>query len=198
MSYESEPSALLVHLFEEHILKYGEPDLYYRFDSSNSNIGAVLPYLDVFVWEATADVPVTTFTTIGMADRGMEGVDYRAELHFTIRGTLTEEECAEVAIFLCNLAAYPFLQTTHFDYYHLVSPAVTIPKFGSCRWGLFHPSFTDGGWDAIEHKGTTVRLFNFIPLTDTEVEMAKSKGVHSLLNWMYDHHIDIFADRPIA
>jgi len=198
MPHDSEPSPLLVHVFEEHILNYGEPDLFYRFDATNSGIGDVLPYLDVFVWEATEEVPVTTFSTVGMADRAMVGTDFRAELHFTIRGTRTDEDCSEVASFLANLAAYPFLQSTFFDYYHLVCPAVAIPHFGSCRWGLFHPSFSDGGWDAVVYKGTAVRLFNFVPLTDTEVEMAKSKGVHALLNWMYDQDVDIFSDRQIV
>ncbi len=198
MNDEKEPSPILVHLFEEHILQYGEPDLYYRFDQNNSSISNVLPYLDVFVWEATEEVPVTTFSTVGMSDRAMDGAAFRCEIHFTVRGSLNEEECAEVAAFLANLAAYPFLQSTHFDHYHLVSPAVSIPKFHACRWGLFHPAFGQDGWDSTEYQGTVIKILNFVPLTETEVEMSKAKGVNAMLDWMYDRKVDIFTDRPIA
>lgn len=186
-----DPSPLLRHVFEEHVNRYGDPDIVYHFGGDADPADR----MDAYVWQASPSVPVTTFTTLGMSDRAMTGCDHRCELHWTIRGRLNEETEKAAAAFLANLAAFPFATRTHFDYWHLLPSLPEIPAFGLCSAGLFHPTFVEGGWDRTTFGTLTIRILNFVPLTSAEANEARTKGVNALLARLQSEGIDIFSNR---
>lgn len=188
-----EPSELLRKVFAAHTENYGDPDVQFHFDQQNSTLTA-LNYLDVFVWEPTEEIPMTTFSTIGMAERAMPECPHRTEIHWTLRGKLTEAQEEEAAVFLLNLAALPFVKNTFLDHWHVL-PNLRIPHFGGCSAGLMHPSFVDGGWDHLHAENTIVKFLNFVPLTQSELDMARTMGVRRMLNALYESQTDIFSDR---
>jgi hypothetical protein len=186
----AEPSELLRRVFDEHTQHYGDPDMHYPFESEKSVFGR----LDVFTWHPHDAIPMTTFTTIGMADHIMNGCDHRCEIHLTMRKKLPEEEESEAAACLANLAAFPFLKKTFFDYWHIV-PGLRIPGFAKCPFGLFHPALTKDGWDTIALGNLKIKILNLIPITIQENGMAIQSGVNKMLDDLYAHHVDIFSDR---
>jgi hypothetical protein len=190
----AEPSELLRHVFDAHEKNYGEPDMHYPFDPVMVDGQPVVERLDVFVWRPNTEVPMTTFSTIGMSGKKMPGVDHRCEIHFTVRGRLTENEESETARVLANLAVYPFLQKTYFDYWHIL-PHLEMPKFFKCSAGIFHPAFTKDGWDTIESQNDKIKILNLVPITPQERATAQTAGVSPMLNALYDHRVDIFSDR---
>lgn len=186
-----DPSPLLRHVFSEHVLRYGDPGMLYHFGEG----GDPSDPLDVYVWQAEPDIPVTTFSTLGMSDRAMTGCAHRCELHWTIRGKLGEAKESDAAAFLANISMFPFLEGTHFDYWHVLPKLPTLPSFPSCSSGLFLPSFVDGGWDHTMFGITTIKLLNFVPLTAAECEEARTKGVTALLSRLQAERVDLFSDR---
>lgn len=186
-----DPSPLLRQVFSEHVLRYGDPDMLYHFGED----GDPSVRLDVYVWQVKPDIPVTTFSTLGMSDRAMTGCEHRCELHWTIRDKMEDHEEADAAAFLANLATFPFLKGTYFDFWHVLPMLPTLPSFPSCSAGLFHPSFVDGGWDALSAGITTVKILNFVPLTAEECHEARTMGVNALLSRLQTERVDLFVDR---
>ncbi len=190
----TEPSELLRHVFDEHTNHYGDPDIHYPFDAAVVDGKKVLDRLDVFAWHPHAEIPMTTFSTVGMADRPMTGCGHRCEIHLTLRAKLPAEDESEIAACLANLAAFPFLTKTFFDYWHIV-PDLHIPSFSLCSAGLFHPALTQNGWDMIAFENLSIKILNLIPITPEENDMAEKLGVDKMLDYLYDNKIDIFSGR---
>jgi hypothetical protein len=186
-----EPSERMRYIFDAHVSQYGDPDIQFEFQKGASNI---FNRLDVFLWEPTGQIPMTTFSTAGMADLEMKGVSHRCEIHWTIRGLLTEKEEADCAQFLAVLAEYPFLKNAPLDHWHIIS-RVAIPAFPKCSHILFHPTFVKEGWDKIEFKGQTIKILNMVPITDEENKIAVNSGVDTLLDRLFSSQTDIFSDR---
>lgn len=191
IKHSADPSELMRHIFEEHVSHYGDPDLQFEFQKGVSNI---FNRLDVFVWEPSDQIPMTTFSTAGMADLEMNGVSHRCEIHWTIRGRLNKKEGADCAQFLTVLAEYPFLKNVPLDHWHIIS-RVAIPSFPKCSHILFHPTFVKDGWDKIEFKGRIIKILNMVPITDEENKIAVSDGVNTLLDRLFSSQTDIFSDR---
>ena len=101
----AEPSELLRRVFDAHTQHYGDPDMHYPFESEKS----VFARLDVFAWHPHDEIPMTTFTTIGMADHEMQGYEHRCAIHMTIRkmgnssGDIVQHEIKENALRRMNL-----------------------------------------------------------------------------------------------
>jgi hypothetical protein len=190
----AEPSKLLRHVFSEHTEYYGDPDMHYPLDAAIVHGEPIIDRLDIFVWHPNDENPMTTFSTVGMSDKSMHGCDHRSEIHLSVRGNLSEKAESAVSAYLANLAVFPFLNHTFFDYWHVV-PHLRLPHFSRCSWGLFHPALTKNGWDTIGFGDLKIKLLNLIPITTEENEMAKSSGVNKLLDHLYDNHKDIFSDR---
>lgn len=187
----ADPSDLIRYVFGEHVKNYGDPDLQFQFDTNGSNL---LSRLDVFVWQPTNKIPMTTFSTMGMADTPMKGVTYRCEIHWIIRGTLSDTEQSECASFLANLAEYPFKKNTFLDHWHII-PNLPIPEFNNCSNILFHPTFITGGWDNMEWNTCLIKILNLVPITNEENKLAVRSGVNVMLDYLYKSQIDIFSDR---
>ncbi len=190
-----DPSPLLKHVFEEHVRRYGDPDTIYHFGTAAAGETPAFERLDVYVWRPTGDVPVATLTTLGLSDRVMKGCSHRAEIHWTVRGGLSDDDESAAAAFLANLAAYPLLRRSFLDFWHLIPHAGAIPCFPSCSSLLFHPTFVEGGWDRLEFGGADIRLLNLVPLTPLECEEAMARGVNVLMARLYAEETDLFFDR---
>jgi len=186
-----DPSDLVRAVFEEHIKHYGDPDLQFQFNRGNSQF---FNRLDIFLWKPTDRIPMTTFSTMGMADVPMEGLTFRCEIHWTIRGKLSEVENSEAAAFLANLADYPFKKNTGLDHWHIIQN-LAIPKFHKCSNVLFHPRFTNEGWDKIAWNSNEIKILNMVPITNEERQMALRSGINSMLDHLYESRSDIFSDR---
>lgn len=189
------PSQLLKAVFDEHCRQYGEPTMHYAFPPALAAGECRLDPLDVFIWRATPECPVSTFSTIGMSDRAMPGAEHRAEIHLSVRGGMSPNEEQALAVLLANLAIYPFRHEACFDWFHLWTLGRPLPVFSRCRHGLFHPALSPDGWDQMRPEGERVKILNFIPLTDEEHERAREESVDALLNFLYARGVDIFSDR---
>ena len=160
-------SPIVRRVYREHIDRLGEPDrsiVYEDHDERPSRI-------EIFVWHASPERDVTIFSTIGMAAAPMSGASHRAELHFVIRRErqLDPATVGETSTFLANLAIYPFVNKTFFDWFHKVRGPV--PLFPGAAGVLFHPRFVETGWDTIEFDGVPVKILNVVPISQDEYQM---------------------------
>ena len=146
--------------------------------------------------EASADVDVTTFATIGMAASPMSGADHRAELHFSIRCHADSTSVGEISMFLANLAIHPFLNATFFDWWHKVRDPGPIPLFESATAVLFHPRILEAGWDTIGLDGTSVKILDVVPITPDEYRCTRSR-ICSIIG-PTSELICLYRDKPSA
>ena len=190
-------SKLVAKVYREHIDHFGEPDKSLRFGEETCVEGEehIPSLLDIFIWLPDKNIDITTFSTIGMSDKPMNGADYRVELHFAIRQNLQDNEISKTSTFLANLAVYPFLRDTFFDWYHILSNPLIIPNFKTANTILFLPAFVENGWDTIQSENQTVKILNAVPITDTEKGIVKNEGVNALYSYFETEQIDIFAGR---
>jgi hypothetical protein len=179
-------SPIVREVYREHIEHFGEPDqsIVYEDQAAPSDRPN---RIDIFVWNASADADITTFSTIGMAATPMRGARHRAELHFSIRCELDRHVIGETSKFLANLAIHPFLNNVYFDWWHKVREPGSIPLYSHASAILFHPKFVDTGWDTIEFEGTSVKILNVVPITPDEYEMRP-------LSRLFDHWAEIGID----
>ena len=191
------PSDLVRYVYLQHIDRFGEPEACWRYGDGTVKEGEehFPSRIDVMIWRAGEEVNITTFSTIGMADKPMVDCDFRAELHFAVRGALTEEQERKVASFLANLATYPFYYKNHLDWWHTMRNPGTIPYYSAGMGLLFHPRFVEDGWDSIDYNGQEVRLLNAIPITQSERQLIREKGVNALLDEWSATGMDIFTVR---
>jgi hypothetical protein len=185
-------SPLLCHVYREHLEHFGEPDDSIVFDNPPPPDDTFPARVEVLIWHPAEDCDVTTFATIGLADRPMEGVTHRAELHFGIRAHLAPEEHRRVARFMANVAMYPFYHHTHFDWWHRMRAPGAIPQFPSCSTLFFHPKFVSEGWDTIEFGDFEIRLLNLIPTMQAEYELG---SVDVMLDYLAEREVDLLLPR---
>jgi len=183
-------SPIVRQVYRAHIERYGEPDRSIVYEDHDPPDGR-LARIDIFVWPPSAHEDVTIFSTIGMAASPMVGANHRAELHFPIRGRFDAATVGEMSLFLANLAMYPFLNATFFDWYHRVPRAGLIPLFSSATSVLLHPKFVDTGWDTIEFDDVLVRILNVVAITPNEQQM----NIFDLMDHWTNSGIDVFAPR---
>ncbi len=188
------PSPLDSAVFEALVERFGEPGWRARFDAGGS-ASAAPPVLDLFVWAPDAAADVTHFATVGMCDRAIPQAPYRAEIHLSRRGAVTEEERDAIAAFLAGLAAYPFVSGRPVDWWHTLGGTGAVPGFGTCSAVLFHPAFVIGGFDRLVHDGVEVRILNAVPITDEERTTAERLGVPTLLERMHADGVDFLSGR---
>ena len=195
---QTAPSELVRAVYHGHVDHFGEPDHSIRFGDGTNREGEehFPPLIDVMIWRPDDEVDIGTFSTIGMAERPLNDAEYRVELHFSIRGmTFSEEEEHQVALFLANLATYPFHFRTRIDWWHSLRDAGQIPLFSEGMSVPFHPSFDAHEWDTITHGEQVVRLLNVVPITPTERELKNTSGLDALFDHWSDREIDLFAPR---
>jgi hypothetical protein len=191
------PSQIVKSVYKEHINRFGEPNNSVRFGDGEPVKGEEhLPsFVDVFIWKSDEEVDINTFSTIGMSDKDMNGADFRSELHFSVRGHLTDAEITKINTFLANISVYPFIQDTHFDWFQLLSNPGQIPCFDKATSILFHPAFIENGWDTIENEEKLVKILNVVPITEDERQIMKDKGFSALAEHFEKNNIDLFQRR---
>lgn len=179
--------------------RFGPPDETWEFDASRANPAnpPPLPRTEVLVWRAdpSDEEDVTTLATFGMSRRAMPGGTLRAEIHMTIRASLSREDEAATARFLAHLACYPFDHRSALDWWHLLSSPGPIPGFPSCSAVLFHPRFVDAGWDCVHEGDQVVHLLNVVPITPDERALLKRGGLNALQDRWAEGEVDLFRDR---
>ena len=183
-------SPIIRQVYRAHIERYGEPDRSIVYEDHNAPDGRP-DRIDIFVWPPSDHEDVTIFSTIGMAASPMVGANHRAELHFPIRGRFDAATVGEMSLFLANLAMYPFLNATFFDWFHKLRDPGRIPLFSGATSVLLHPKFVDTGWDTIECDDVLVRILNLVPITPDEHQMQ----LFDLMDHWTKSGIDVFAPR---
>ncbi len=190
------PKPIVRQVYKEHISKFGEPSCSLRYDNPPHYDDEVYPsFIDVMVWNADEEVDITTFVTIGMSEKKMKGADYRAELHFSIEGKLKQSSIDKITIFMANVALYPFMNSTHFDWWHTLPNVNKIPEFKSGCGLLLHPAFVEDGWDVICTEESHVKIMNLVPLTKYECDIAAEKGIDCLLDYLVENEVNYFKPR---
>lgn len=178
-------------VYGEHTEHFGEPDRSIVYEDHDAPHGRPAR-IEIFVWQASADVDVTTFATIGMAASPMAGADHRAELHFSIRCRPDAATVGATSKFLANLAIHPFLTATSFDWWHRLRDPGRIPLFSRATAVLFHSKFVATGWDTIKLDDVLVKILNVVPITPDEYQM---RPLSQLLDHWTKAGIDLFAPR---
>lgn len=187
-----EPPPIALHVYQEHIKRFGEPDDGWVFDQSTAKQPAPAHFprrIDVFVWNPTPELDITSFTTMGMCTQPMTEAEHRAELHFAVRKRLSDKETHACAWFLANLAMYPFHQQTHFDWWHKIRHPGTIPEFPHAAGVWLHARFAKDGWDRIEYQETTIKLLNVIPIS---AKACEHESRDELASYVWDELRDPF------
>jgi hypothetical protein len=177
---------------------FGEPDRSIRFGDGTIRDGEehFPPVIDIMIWRPDDVVDIGTFSTIGMSERPMSGVDYRVELHFAIRWkSFTAEDENQIARFLANLATYPFHYKTHLNWWHSLSDPGSIPLFSKGMSVLFHPRFVEDGWDTITHKGQSVKILSVVPITAEERILKSESGIDGLCDHWAELNMDLLKPR---
>lgn len=154
-------SQVLRDIFKARNEQWGPDDDGFTFERPDERI-------DVFVYRAKDDIPMTTLATVGMAARTMPGTNDRAELHVARRGRITPAEENAIAIQLANLASHPWATKTSFDWGHLIGLQREFPTFPGCHAVFLSGPFVEGGWDFIETSEGPVRILNVVPITEAE------------------------------
>jgi hypothetical protein len=176
---------ILREIHDQLVAREGEPDGSIGFE--NGPPGAP-ERVDVFVWEAQDVDDVTLLQNVGMDAVPMEG-DRRCELRWVIRGILEETDVSTCATFLANVALYPFLRHTYFDWWQTLRQPVPLFKSSAACW--FHPPFAGGGLEGFETSVGYVRLLHLVPLTEAEAAMS----TRELREHFERSGIDIFTPR---
>jgi len=183
------PSTIVKTVYDEHIRNYGEPDESFVFEDPEPALG-VPGRIDIMAWNTDDPNDRPTLSTIGMSDKPMKGANHRAELHFAIRKQLTKEERKKLGQFLSNLALYPFLTNSYFDWWHTISDPGNIPFFHRAIGVWFLPPFVPQGLARIKVESTEIRILNVVPVTKEEMDLKNIKQRLQALEG-----IDIFTPR---
>lgn len=185
-------SAIITEVYREHLEHFEEPDDSIVYEDPGAPSGRP-SRIDVFVWRASEDVDITTFSTMGMADVPMPGAGHRAELHFSVRRSMDQKAIGATSQFLANLAMHPFLTATSFDWWHKVRDPGAIPLFTTATSVLLHPKFVETGWDTINlGSGSLVKILNVVPITPDEYQIGP---IAELADRWARASIDLFAPR---
>ena len=176
-------------VYNEHLYHYGEPAhcISYRDEPVP---GGYPPRMDLLIWDPDDTCPMTTLSTIGMSAVPMTGVAHRAELHFSLRLRLTEEERHTAARFLANLAMYPFQTGEPLDWWHNIANPGRVPFFQTATCVFLHPAFVKDGWSSMTAEGCEVHILNVIPITPAERELRRITAIIEALDG-----VDIFTPR---
>jgi hypothetical protein len=159
--------AILQAIFRERDRNWGPEDDAFTFDAGPGGPG--LERVDVFVYRASEQVPMTTFATIGMAAREMPGGE-RAELHCAVRGPVHPELESAIAVQLANVACFPWQErvTRGLDWGHVVPLSHDFPGFPGCQALFLSGPLTPQSWDYIDAGDHRVKVVNAVPITEAE------------------------------
>ena len=180
-------------IYLEHLTTLGKPSGYFSFSPRFASSG-IPPEIIVFYWRTKLRNPATIFSTLGMSYSSMKDGEF-AELHFSVRGILHNDQVMEFCRFMANFAIYPFFHNFALDWWHLVVDVGKIPVFSDSASLLLHPEFPCDNRARIKMGDESVKIFNIVPLTREESGIVQAAGILKLLDYMNEKDIDIFQIR---
>jgi len=183
---------ILQDVWQERQRRWGKEDNAYTYENGN----APLPRVDVFVYRASDDTKMTTFATIGVAQRPMQDSS-RAELHCAVRGMVPRDQEAAIATELANLACFPWSPGVErpLDWGQTLGLSNEMPGFPGCSAVFLSGPFTNEGWSWMDAGGEKVRVINVVPITAAErAQASQSSPLDFIVDLM--SRVDIFSPRP--
>jgi hypothetical protein len=108
---------------------------------------------------------------------------------------LSRNDRHRLAVFLANLAAYPFTNDLKLDWWESLRSPGAIPAFADCTQVLIAPSIHDDAWSRFAPPDDDVKLLHVIPVTRTEHHVLQDHGRESFLEFVEERGVDIFAPR---
>ncbi|MFC6018101.1 suppressor of fused domain protein [Plantactinospora solaniradicis] len=187
---------VLRDVFNAYRAQHGEEDDGVLFEDEQAPISR----LDVLVYRPTPAVDMTSFATIGMAEKEMPvrpgpGGGGRGELHFRRRGPLARLDEHAIAVRLANLAIHPFVTGQQLNWGHMISFGEDFPTFPGCRAVFLAGPLSADGLDYVHTSVGAVRVINVVPITDAERERGRTLPPVDFAQSLLEH-VDIFAERP--
>jgi hypothetical protein len=186
------------HLKTEYQKNFGNEDSVFKFSSPEDvkTQDENLPkQLEVWLWRPDKLSDLTTFATAGMSYIPQGEKSLRTELHFSIQGKLQEEEENYLAQFLANLSLHPFLTQNTFDWWSTLHLTGIIPTYDDCNSVLLHPPFHEKGWAQIDFKNYNAKILNVIPIPESELLLARQRGIEELQKLWERAEINTFERR---
>lgn len=161
---------------------------------------APISRLDVLVYRPTSTTDMTSFASIGMAEKEMPvapgpGGGGRAELYFRRRGPLPRSDEYAIAVRLANLAIHPFVTGQQLNWGHIIGFGDDFPTFPGCRAVFLAGPLSAGGLDYVRTSGGAVRVINVVPITEAERERGRSLPPLDFARALLEQ-VDIFTERP--
>jgi hypothetical protein len=127
----------------------------------------------------------------------MPGTQQFAELHFSRRGLMDEQQRLEVARFLANLALYPFYHGLALGPWEVIPEPGPIPGCVGCKHALLCPQTAPGGIESLTTpEGDEIRLLFVVPITPSERLLLQHGGREAFTAHVLDRNIDLMSDRP--
>jgi hypothetical protein len=184
--------------------RFGEPATSIVYDNTNRSTalddprqaGSIPDRIEVFIWEPDDKHDLTMFLTIGMSVSTLPKVTYRAELHFSVRKSLTHEEQHAVSRFLANIAVYPFVTGVPLDWWHTMSDPGDVPLYSTAKCVLLARHTKKGWdnkkgwWDLLSTDEGDIRILTVVPITREEKGLGRLDAIRERLE-----AIDIFTPR---
>lgn len=186
------------YLKTEYQKNFGNEDSVFKFSSpvdAEKQDSNVPNQLEVWLWRPDKVSDLTTFATAGMSFIPQGEKALRTELHISIQGKLQEDEENYIAQFLANLSLHPFLTNNTFDWWSTLQLTGTIPTYDDCNSVLLHPPFHEKGWAQIDFKKYNAKILNVIPIPESELLLARQRGIEELQKLWEKAEINIFERR---
>ena len=178
--------------------RWGEPTDIITFDGSELTPPGALDCVHVTIWDADADCDVTTYATLGMSEKFMQGANYRVELTLGCRGSLEPGERRRLAAFVANVTEYPFEHSLKLDWWERLRNPGKIPAFAGCTQLLIAPMFGEDEFRYFPEPDDDVKLLSLIPITPHEENILTKHGRSAFLDYWEQTDVDIFAPRSDA
>ena len=187
-------SPILRDVFNQRREHWGEDDDGHTFERPPGG-PQPLARVDVFVYRASDETPMTTLATVGMCSRPQPGNGTPSELHVAVRGRLDPKDERSIAVQLANLASFPWTAKAPVSWGHIIPLTRPFPLFPMCKHVFLSGPFTPSGWDWIDTSEGRVRILNVVPITEAERSEAKEMGPIDFLSSLLAE-VDIFSPRP--
>jgi len=189
------PSARMKRLYHSLIHRWGEPNDLIVFEREKAAVPGALEEIHISIWDPDADCDVTSFFSLGMSEKSMNGADYLAEVTLGCRGILEPDTRSMITALLANIVEYPFTYDLKLDWWERIRNPGPIPGFPSCTQLLVAPDLTDGTFDFFPSPDEDVKVLRIIPITPREGHVLKDHGCDAFLDYWAENEIDIFAPR---
>lgn len=176
-------------IFLEYSHRYGKADGYFSFET-NMPQGKSPSNIIIFYWVTKGPQSSTTFCTLGVSEHPMNNGE-RAEMHLTLKRKMNPDQIMDFCYFIANFAIYPFLHEFALTWWSLIIDVGQVPLYANSSALLIQPEFSDSELNDISIGEDSIRLYNIVPLTNNETQIAQHKGIPELLDYIVENEIDM-------